>query len=315
MRHVCPACGCLAAAQRALSQETLTLMRCAACCSHFIEPTQSAIEPQSLESRYWEPYKFDLFHQAEVQREFEVKYDLMLQRIASIDSGPLRVLDVGCGLGNFLAFLKGRGIEGVGIELDEGARRATVDRGLTAHSPTYGLAALEDGSFDLLTMLDVIEHVYDPKQFLEGWLKKLRSGGLLYLETPNDSFALRKVLLAGAALMPRLDVTDTMYYWEHKVYFTRAGAEALIASAGGHIISLQTGVSPREKMKYYFRHDVEVKRRAWDRALARLWPLVRFLFSAPGLGNTFELLAEKKVNTPDDWSLNAILVKDVDRSP
>jgi 2-polyprenyl-6-hydroxyphenyl methylase/3-demethylubiquinone-9 3-methyltransferase len=97
-------------------------------------------------------------------------------------------LDVGCGAGLLCEPLARLGARVTGI--DAAPEVIAVAR---EHAATMGLeidyrnAAVEqiDGQFDLVTSLEVIEHVADPSAFLKSLAARLAPGGLLILSTPN----------------------------------------------------------------------------------------------------------------------------------
>ncbi len=96
-----------------------------------------------------------------------------------------RLLDVGCGNGEFLAFAQRAGWEAIGVEPDERAVRIARERGVQVL--LGGVEALEGamGSFDVITLSHVIEHVHDPVNVLRRCRELLRPGGWLWMDTPN----------------------------------------------------------------------------------------------------------------------------------
>jgi len=96
-----------------------------------------------------------------------------------------RLLDVGCGNGDFLQFAQRAGWEAIGVEPDPKAVEVAHKRGLTVH--LGGLETLQAVSeaFDGITLNHVIEHVHHPRATLEQCYRLLRHGGWLWLETPN----------------------------------------------------------------------------------------------------------------------------------
>jgi 2-polyprenyl-3-methyl-5-hydroxy-6-metoxy-1,4-benzoquinol methylase len=102
--------------------------------------------------------------------------------------GPRRVLDVGCGNGRFLSLLRDFGDpewELVGIDIDAAAVDQCQAEGFEAHVTRVEDFAGRDGQFDLIIMLQLIEHVEDPAVLSERVYKLLRPGGAFVVETPN----------------------------------------------------------------------------------------------------------------------------------
>lgn len=96
------------------------------------------------------------------------------------------LLDVGCGNGQFLQNMKNLGWEVKGVEIDE--RAVTTARkflGLDVISGTLENAQFPDNFFDIVTVSHVIEHLYDPINFLGECRRVLKPGGKLVLLTPN----------------------------------------------------------------------------------------------------------------------------------
>ncbi len=97
------------------------------------------------------------------------------------------VLDIGCGGGLFLSKLKDDGAATTGIELSD--TRAHYAK--TKHGLEIIKRAIEDeywkefhGSFDIVTLWDVIEHVNYPFATLQSAVDMLKSGGILLIDTP-----------------------------------------------------------------------------------------------------------------------------------
>lgn len=97
-------------------------------------------------------------------------------------------LDVGCGAGLLAEPLARLGAKVTAIdptpELISVARDHAAGQGLDID---YRVSAVEDldGTFDLITSMEVIEHTVDPQQFLNDLAKRLAPNGLLMMSTPN----------------------------------------------------------------------------------------------------------------------------------
>jgi len=97
-----------------------------------------------------------------------------------------RVLEVGCGNGCFLSMLKRDGHSAVGLEINETAVRMARSSGWDARQATLERFADErDQSFDAVCAFQVLEHLRDPRSFLEAALRCLREGGLAIFAVPN----------------------------------------------------------------------------------------------------------------------------------
>ena len=96
-----------------------------------------------------------------------------------------RLLDVGCGLGDFLVEMSRLGWDAEGIELDPKMRDLCQQRGLIVQGGTLESQRYPDDSFDAITAKHVIEHVHDPVQFLEECARILKPDGTLVILTPN----------------------------------------------------------------------------------------------------------------------------------
>lgn len=96
-----------------------------------------------------------------------------------------RLLDIGCGNGDFLAFMSTLNWRAEGIDTDKKMIQICRGRGLQVEENTLEKQNYPDNTFDAITAKHVIEHVYDPVGFLSECLRILKPGGYLVLLTPN----------------------------------------------------------------------------------------------------------------------------------
>ena len=97
-----------------------------------------------------------------------------------------RLLDVGCGSGEFLARMKALGWEVVGLEPDERAAQLARERwGLRVDVSWIHNADMRETSFDVITMNHVLEHLNDPLGSLQTLQRWLRPSGTIVVTTPN----------------------------------------------------------------------------------------------------------------------------------
>lgn len=110
-----------------------------------------------------------------------------IKRYFRLSSHP-RHLDVGCALGSMLQEAKAAGWDSVGVETSEfAAKYATEHTGCPVHAGTLQKAAFPPESFDVVTLMDVIEHVPEPSELMGEIHRILRPGGVVFIVTPNFS--------------------------------------------------------------------------------------------------------------------------------
>ena len=97
------------------------------------------------------------------------------------------VLDIGCGIGNFLVRAKDKTNHIAGLELNENAVNECKRKGLTVFNEMIQQhAEKNENNYDIVCMFQILEHIYDVKSFLEASLKVLRTGGKLIIGVPNN---------------------------------------------------------------------------------------------------------------------------------
>jgi SAM-dependent methyltransferase len=113
----------------------------------------------------------------------------MLDKYLPLANGQeRRILDVGCGTGTMLGYLSRYG-HAEGIDADEEAVRFCHERGIDSVSLVDSLPLpFGDNSFDLITILDVLEHLEDDRAMLCELRRVMRPGGALLLSVPAYHF-------------------------------------------------------------------------------------------------------------------------------
>jgi 2-polyprenyl-3-methyl-5-hydroxy-6-metoxy-1,4-benzoquinol methylase len=101
-----------------------------------------------------------------------------------------RVLDFGCGVGMLLPLLAWRGFEATGVDLDIRHTQEFLDAfhisGVTV-VPASQLSELQAGQFDVITALDVLEHVPDLDEMISRLGNLLKPGGKLIVCGPTEN--------------------------------------------------------------------------------------------------------------------------------
>lgn len=153
-----------------------------------------------------------------------------------------RALDVGCGAGLLCEPLARLGADVTGLDAAReniaAAKEHATAQGLAIDYRHQAVETLEITGFDLVTSLEVIEHVDDPAAFTAGLAKALAPDGLMIVSTPNRT-AMSKLLLVDAAEMIGQIPRGTH---DHNKFFTPSELEQLLADAGLEVTDT-TGIS------------------------------------------------------------------------
>ncbi|MBE9178294.1 methyltransferase domain-containing protein [Oculatella sp. LEGE 06141] len=115
------------------------------------------------------------------------EHDVAIQDL----QGCQYILEIGAGRGTFIERLRGdMGIDAQGIELNQSALQYAHERNIPVEQfDLYDFAQQQAGHFDAVCSFQVLEHVSDPKGFLEASIQLLKPGGKLILAVPNfESF-------------------------------------------------------------------------------------------------------------------------------
>ncbi len=189
---------------------------------------------------------------------------------------PRRLLDVGCATGGFLAEASGEGWTTMGVEMSaSAAASARTELGLTVLEGDIGASQLPLGSFGLITMWHVLEHVLDPDFVLRRARELLAPGGQLFIELPNwDSMGR---IIKG----PRW---SQMKPPEHINFFTRKTLERAVATRGFRPVKVDT---------YYPSMSDKARVRSGAQAVHLAGAVLASAASAVGRGGYLRVLARR----------------------
>jgi 2-polyprenyl-3-methyl-5-hydroxy-6-metoxy-1,4-benzoquinol methylase len=149
-----------------------------------------------------------------------------------------RWLDVGCGAGALMRAAAERGWTAVGTEVAPRAAEAVRAQGFEVHLGELESHGLPEGSFDVVSLVEVVEHVPEPRGLTSTAARLLRPGGALYLTTPHgQGISARALRTRWSAVAPP----------EHLQLFSLRGLDAMLAHAGLRSREVRThAVNPHE---------------------------------------------------------------------
>jgi SAM-dependent methyltransferase len=148
----------------------------------------------------------------------------------------VRVLDIGCGFGETLAYHEARGCEAHGIDPDENLLRAADAYGLKVRVGLFDPTYYQRESFDYVTLDQVIEHAIDPLALMSGIGQVLRPGGKVVLSTPNPHGY-------GARLFRHRWINWHVPYHIHQ--FSRRSLNELALRSGFRTLTIRTVTSSK----------------------------------------------------------------------
>ena len=109
---------------------------------------------------------------------------MLIAKMISSLSGIKRILDVGCFDGRFLEYME-QGYEWLGIEIHKEAADRARQRGVNIIAEDYAELASHQIEVDAVLAVDVIEHSYDPREFLACLASVVREDGIIIITTGN----------------------------------------------------------------------------------------------------------------------------------
>jgi len=104
-------------------------------------------------------------------------------RTSGLEKGTL--LDIGAGTGHFAHFMKTKGWMVTALEPDENARKVAATKLGLVIQPLEVLGSQPAGSFDVITLWHVLEHVHDLSGYMDHFRTLLKPGGTLIIAVPN----------------------------------------------------------------------------------------------------------------------------------
>jgi SAM-dependent methyltransferase len=173
-----------------------------------------------------------------------------------------RVLDVGCGTGEFLKLAKDRGCEVVGIEPGKTyADFARSEYGLDVINGFWQEADLPEGGFDVVTCNQVVEHLRDPMAALAAMAQWLKPDGVAFISVPD--------------MRPNQKPSFERFHFAHIYGFTPETLEAAmkcngLVPASGEALETTTAVF--KKAQDLDRASVVVRDPTRSQALAAGYP-------------------------------------------
>jgi SAM-dependent methyltransferase len=205
-------------------------------------------------------YAGELYHPDDTARLYEWRGIVALLRHRLGELSGKRWLDYGCGAGGLVRYAN-QMTEVDCVGFDTGG---FTDRARACGIPILSEAGLSgtQGSFDIITMIEVIEHVADPIALLQSLAALLRRGGILFLTTGN-SVPHTKSFLTWGYVVPEI----------HICYFTPRSLEISYEKVGLTPIEGAFGPGWKDIIRFKILKNLRCNRRSNIEAVMP-WPIL-----------------------------------------
>jgi 2-polyprenyl-3-methyl-5-hydroxy-6-metoxy-1,4-benzoquinol methylase len=178
----------LACIDHTVSHETFTIIKCRTCDLLITSPRPD----QSEIGKYYQSSNY-ISHTTATSSLFDVVYKIaraftllwkikLLKENIKHNTNPQKILDIGCGTGEFLAKCKQKGFSITGVEPSDVAR-ANAEKETEQH--IYSSLENVQGTFDCITLWHVLEHVHDLNHYVTELKNKLSKNGTIFIAVPN----------------------------------------------------------------------------------------------------------------------------------
>lgn len=245
---ICPLCQAKNNCCGVYRQVTATrdLVKCNVCGLYFVWPLEVAsTEPnEAYTKEYYDAWALENLGDDGLAKMKQATFDRLLARVEHYQKSG-KLLDIGCALGHLLASAKDRGWEAYGVEVSEyGAEEAAKRIGPNrVWQGDFLELAMPHGSYDVITNVDLIEHVYDINAFLGRCRELLKTGGLLVTVTP-DIKSLSHVLMKK---------TWPHFNDQHVIFFSKESIEKTMTKNGYQVLEI---ADFRKALNFYYMRSV-----------------------------------------------------------
>lgn len=178
MATFCPLCGAADGTRVVVTADVSRLVRCVRCRLLYKDP----LPAERIRRHYEDVYRHDTVSEYIDQR----RRDLFRGFLTEVRPfGARRLLDVGCGSGEFLALAREEGWSAEGVEVSRRGAALARRRGLAVYETPGDLPA---DHFDAVTLWNVVDFFLRPVEQMREIHRVVAPGGLVFLRTPNAVF-------------------------------------------------------------------------------------------------------------------------------
>jgi len=219
----CPLCGCLESkiireeqnnfnqdeAMVVYEKEPVFIKLCPNCDFAYVDRLPK--DPVFFANLY-NKIKYDYEYEFNFYGKKEIYKDIKRQLKKHCATGTL--LDIGTWCGTLVKYMDDT-YSVVGCEIHKEAAAYGRQVGLDIRTGAFDSVGFDKSSFDVVTIIDVLEHLPNPKQVLEKIFDLLKEGGFLYIKVPNGKAQIKKQDLLKALGLSNKGVGENFIHINH----------------------------------------------------------------------------------------------------
>lgn len=204
--------------------------RCASCGLHFANPLP---HPETIEGFYagqQEPNAWEMLNYVEATADRVAYWSRFAEKLTRLAGEPGRLLEIGPAAGHLLRAAREQGWAVMGVEAAPKFSQIIRRQGLPVHDGTLATLDSDDGVYDVIVMIDVLEHLPDPISDLAHCRRLLRPRGHLVVATCDiGSLAARYYGLRWRQLV----LSHTFYWTERSLSLALEQAGLRVSQTAG----------------------------------------------------------------------------------
>lgn len=176
------------------------------------------------------PYKYGVYQYLCRRINNYFKFDLAIE---------YKLLDIGCGIGEFIKYCSELGWMAAGVEPAQTQAAFARQRGLNVYHGYFSSIAKEASKYNIVTLLDVLEHVNDPSELLNEIYKSINPDTLLIIRVPYGPFQLIRAKMFK--LLFRRD-TALLGVKDHLFQFSDKTIRRILDKIGFKVLEIEPSV-------------------------------------------------------------------------
>jgi 2-polyprenyl-3-methyl-5-hydroxy-6-metoxy-1,4-benzoquinol methylase len=224
-----------------MRKNNCTIYSCGACKFWFVHPIPQVAEVYTQEYFTGAHGGFGYVNYDRDKKPMVSTFERYVQRIEKYMPSHGRLLDIGAATGFFLSIAKHFGFDPYGVEISDYAAKLAREKGIPVITGT--LADVPPTPlFSVITILDVIEHVENPRSEIMRAHQLLHDGGIFAINTQDTGSLFARIMKRRWHLIVPP---------EHLYYFNRENISLLLAQCGFEVVEITT-IGKRFSLPYIF---------------------------------------------------------------